>query len=65
MKAIVRVVQTNIGIFIQVMPGARMRVMVTMKLIDPMSDEVPVSARPISHRSVPAPGENCLLLRGG
>ncbi|MNY75478.1 hypothetical protein D3C86_2147620 [compost metagenome] len=34
-------VQANIGIFISVMPGARMLRMVTMMLIEPMMDEAP------------------------
>ena len=34
-------VQTNSGIFISVMPGARMFSMVVMMLIDPMMDEAP------------------------
>ena len=35
-------VQQNIGIFISVMPGARMLRMVTMMLIEPMIDEAPM-----------------------
>jgi hypothetical protein len=34
-------VQANMGIFISVMPGARMFRMVTMMLIEPMMDEAP------------------------
>ena len=34
-------VQQNIGIFISVMPGARMFRMVTMMLIEPMIDDAP------------------------
>jgi len=34
-------VQANIGIFISVMPGARMFRMVTMMLIEPMMDDAP------------------------
>ena len=34
-------VQANMGIFIKVMPGARMFKMVTMMLIEPMIDEAP------------------------
>ncbi len=34
-------VQANMGIFIKVMPGARMFRMVTMMLIEPMMDEAP------------------------
>ena len=35
-------VHTNSGIFIRVMPGARMLRMVAMMLIDPMIDEAPM-----------------------
>jgi len=35
-------VQANIGIFISVMPGARMLRMVTMMLIEPMIDDAPM-----------------------
>ncbi len=35
-------VHANIGIFISVMPGARMFRMVTMMLIEPMIDEAPM-----------------------
>ena len=34
-------VQTNIGIFISVMPGARMLRIVVMMLIEPMIDDAP------------------------
>ena len=34
-------VQANMGIFIKVMPGARMFKMVTMMLIEPMMDDAP------------------------
>ena len=35
-------VQQNIGIFINVMPGARILRIVTMMLIEPMIDEAPI-----------------------
>ena len=35
-------VQTNSGIFSSVMPGARMFMIVTMTLIEPMIDEAPI-----------------------
>src|SRR3990167_10790300 len=39
--AVVSQVEQNMGIFISVMPGARMLRMVTMMLIEPMIDEAP------------------------
>src|SRR5271168_3966322 len=47
-------VQTNIGIFISVMPGARMLRMVTMMLIDPMIDDAPI--RWIAKMAMSMPG---------
>ena len=40
-KAVMSHVQTNIGIFMSVMPGARMFKMVTMMLMEPMMEEAP------------------------
>ncbi len=39
-------VQTNSGIFISVMPGARMLRMVAMMLIEPMIDDAPIMWTP-------------------
>src|SRR5690606_30140687 len=39
--AVISQVQQNMGIFISVMPGARMFSTVTMMLIEPMMDEAP------------------------
>ncbi len=39
--AVMSHVQTNIGIFMSVMPGARMLRIVVMMLIEPMIDEAP------------------------
>ena len=41
-KAVISQVQTNSGIFISVMPGARMLRIVTMMLIAPMIEETPI-----------------------
>ncbi len=49
-------VHTKIGIRKRVIPGARILKIVAMKLIDPRIEAVPTRIRPISHRSVPAPG---------
>ena len=48
-------VQQNIGIFIRVMPGARMFRMVTMMLIAPMIDEAPMIWTAKIARSMPGP----------
>ena len=45
----------NTGIRIIVIPGARIRRMVTMKLIAPRIEAVPTSIRPTIHRSCPVP----------
>ena len=41
-KAVISHVQTNMGIFMSVMPGARMFRIVAMMLIEPMMDESPI-----------------------
>ncbi|MND56106.1 hypothetical protein D3C80_472030 [compost metagenome] len=41
-KAVISQVQTNSGIFIQPMPGARRLKMVTMTLMAPMMEEIPM-----------------------
>ena len=48
-------VQQNIGIFIRVMPGARMFRMVTMMLIEPMMDEAPIKCMAKMAMSMPGP----------
>ena len=40
-KAVISHVQTKSGIFINVMPGARMFKMVAMMLMDPRIDDIP------------------------
>ena len=40
-KAVINHVHTNMGIFMYVMPGARMFITVAMILIDPMMDDTP------------------------
>ena len=40
--AVISHVQTNMGIFIKVMPGARMFKMVAMMLMLPMMEEAPI-----------------------
>ena len=53
--AVISQVHTNIGIFISVMPGARMLRMVTMMLIDPMIDDAPIMWIAKIARSIPGP----------
>src|SRR5476649_2768543 len=52
--AVISQVQQNIGIFIRVMPGARMSRMVTMMLIEPMIDAAPIPCE--AKIAMPMPG---------
>ncbi len=47
----------KIGIFISDMPGARMLMMVTIRLIAPVSEAIPVICRPSTQKSMPLVGE--------
>ena len=49
--------QVKIGIRHMVIPGARMQMMVVMKLTPPAMVPKPVSASPNTQRSPPTPGE--------
>ena len=49
--------QVKIGIRNIVMPGARMQMIVVMKLTAPRMVPKPASARPKTHRSPPSPGQ--------
>ncbi len=51
------VFQTKIGIRNMVMPGARMQMIVVMKLTAPRIVPRPAIQRPMTHRSPPTPGE--------
>ncbi len=59
-----RVFQTKIGIRNMVIPGARIPMIVVMKLTAPRMVPKPDSARPMIHRSGPTPGECTESLRG-
>ena len=48
------VIQTNTGIRISDMPGARRLMMVTTKLRPPATDDVPRISRPMAQKSSPA-----------
>src|ERR1035437_7848437 len=52
---VTRTVQTIIGIRSRVIPGARILKIVTMKLIEPRIELVPIRSRATIHRSVPMP----------
>ncbi|CPI28894.1 Uncharacterised protein [Bordetella pertussis] len=54
-NAVISQVQQNSGIFISVMPGARMFSTVTMMLIAPMMDEAPMMCSAKMVRSMPGP----------
>ena len=55
---VIRVFQVNRPIRHTVMPGARIAMIVVMKLTPPMMVPKPCRARPKTQRSPPAPGEN-------
>ncbi len=62
-SCVMRVIQTNIGIRISFMPGARMLRIVTKKLTPAASDAMPRICRPMAQKSMFRPGEYCLLDR--
>ena len=57
-------IQVNVGIFINFMPGARMFKMVTIRLIAPVSEAMPVICRPSDQKSTPWLGEKIGLAFG-
>ena len=57
------VIQTNTGMRMSVMPGARIPRIVTMKFTAAIIDETPSTWRLSSPKSMPIPGENCLEVR--
>ena len=61
---VTRVFQVKIGIRHMVMPGARMQMIVVMKLTAPRMVPKPDSARPKTHRSPPTPGLKVVLDSG-
>ena len=50
-------IQVKIGTFIRLMPGARMLMTVTMRLIAPVREAIPVIWRPSAQKSTPLVGE--------
>ena len=63
-RLVTRVFQVKIGIRNMVMPGARMQMIVVMKLTPPRMVPRPAIHRPITHRSPPTPGEATESLSG-
>ncbi|MNR50814.1 hypothetical protein D3C85_1703900 [compost metagenome] len=62
--AVTSVFQVKIGMRHMVMPGARMQMMVVMKLTAPRIVPKPERARPKTQRSPPTPGLNVVLDSG-
>ena len=59
-----RIIHVKTGIFISFMPGARMLRTVTIRLIAPVSEAMPVICRPSAQKSMPWLGENSALAFG-
>ena len=55
-KDVMSVIHVKSGIRISDMPGARMLIMVTMKLKAAASDAMPSTCRLIAQKSMPCPG---------
>ncbi len=60
---VMKLIQTNIGIRMSRMPGARRLTIVTKKLTAAASDETPRIWRPSIQKSTLSPGENCFDVR--
>ena len=60
---VMKLIQTNIGIRMSVMPGARRLMMVTKKLTAAASDAMPRIWRPSIQKSTLSPGEYCFEVR--
>jgi hypothetical protein len=61
---VISVFHTKIGMRNMVMPGARMQMIVVMKLTAPRMVPRPAIQRPMIHRSPPMPGERTSLDSG-
>ncbi len=61
---VTRMFHVKIGMRKMVMPGARIVMMVVTKLTAPRMVPKPLSARPITQRLPPNPGENVVLDSG-
>jgi hypothetical protein len=60
---VMKLIQTNIGIRIIVIPGARILITVTKKLTAAASDATPRIWRPMFQKSTFIPGEYCREVR--
>ena len=58
-----KLIQTNIGMRMSVMPGARRFTIVTKKLSAAASDAMPRIWRPMTQKSTLSPGEYCFAVR--
>lgn len=63
-RLVTSVFQVKIGMRNMVMPGARMQMIVVMKLTAPRIVPKPPRARPNTHKSPPSPGLNVVLDSG-
>ncbi len=61
---VTRVIQVKIGIFMSVMPGARMLSTVTIRFTAPASEAMPAMMRPRFQKSMPWLGEKMTPLFG-
>ena len=61
---VTRVIQVKTGIFMSVMPGARMLSTVTIRLTAPASEAMPAMMRPRFQKSMPWLGEKMTPLFG-
>ena len=63
-NCVTRIIHVKTGIFIRLMPGARMLRIVTMRLSAPVSEAIPVICSPSDQKSTPWVGENKALALG-
>ena len=63
MNCVMKLIHVKTGIRMSFMPGARMLMMVAMKLKPAASDAIPRIWRPMAQKSMLIPGEYCLAVR--
>ena len=63
-NCVTRIIQVKMGMRIIFIPGARILRMVTIKLMAPVSEAIPVICKPSVQKSIPWLGENKVLLFG-
>jgi hypothetical protein len=59
-----RIVQTKMGMRLRDIPGARMRRIVTARLMAVATEETPVNCNPSTQKSIPVVGEYGFEVRG-